>query len=104
MKGRLCGIFSVATTLPSTFYRAQVEAIPRGVGQGQVVVSGQLARVGSIGGVNRYPVRITVPADMPRDQLRLGMPGDATVFSEKAGVIGLIMSVLVWVQSYTAYL
>jgi len=32
------------------------------------------------------------------------MPGTATVFSEKAGAIGLLMSILVWVSSYTAYL
>jgi multidrug resistance efflux pump len=89
---------------PGRIYHAKVEAIPRGVGQGQIAVSGQLARVGSIGGVNRYPVRISVPAEIPNDRLRLGMPGDATVFSDKAGVIGLIMSILVWVQSYTAYL
>lgn len=89
---------------PGRIYAATVEDIPRGVGQGQVAVSGLLARVGSIGGVSRYPVRISVPADMAGGQLRLGMPGDATVFSEKAGAIGLIMSILVWIQSYTAYL
>lgn len=37
-------------------------------------------------------------------QLRLAMPGTATVFADKAGVIGLLMSILVWISSYTAYL
>jgi hypothetical protein len=32
------------------------------------------------------------------------MPGTATVFSDKAGVIGILMSILVWVSSYKAYL
>lgn len=32
------------------------------------------------------------------------MPGTATVFAENAGVIGLIVSILVWINSYTAYL
>ena len=32
------------------------------------------------------------------------MPGTATVFAENAGVIGLLMLILVWVSSYTAYL
>jgi len=41
---------------------------------------------------------------MDRDRLRLGMPGTATVFAENAGVIGLLMLILVWVSSYTAYL
>jgi hypothetical protein len=32
------------------------------------------------------------------------MPGSATVFAANAGVIGLLMSILVWISSYTAYL
>jgi hypothetical protein len=32
------------------------------------------------------------------------MPGNATAFAENAGVIGLLMSILVWINSYTAYL
>ncbi|WP_314950378.1 hypothetical protein [Bradyrhizobium cosmicum] len=31
------------------------------------------------------------------------MPGTGTVFADNAGVIGLIMSLLVWVSSYAAY-
>jgi hypothetical protein len=41
---------------------------------------------------------------MDREHLRLGMPGSANVFADNAGVISLIMSILVWVSSYTAYL
>jgi len=40
---------------------------------------------------------------MDREQLRLGMPGTATVFAGDAGVIGILMSILVGVSSYTAY-
>jgi multidrug resistance efflux pump len=89
---------------PGRIHRATILAIPLGVGQGQVAVSGTLARVGSIGGANAFPAQISLPEDMDREHLRLGMPGSATVFSENAGVIGLIMSILVWVSSYTAYL
>lgn len=32
------------------------------------------------------------------------MPGTATVFSDRAGVIGLLMSIIVWINSYVAYL
>jgi hypothetical protein len=35
---------------------------------------------------------------------RLGTPGSATVFADNAGVIGLSMSILVWISSYTAHL
>jgi multidrug resistance efflux pump len=89
---------------PGRIYHSKVVDIPRGVGQGQIAVSGTLARVGSIGGAKAYPAEISIPKDLDQDMLRLGMPGSATVFADNAGVIGLIMSILVWVSSYTAYL
>ena len=49
-------------------------------------------RVGSAAGA--------IPKDLDHSQFRFGMPDTATVFAEKAGVIGLIMSILVWVNSY----
>jgi multidrug resistance efflux pump len=89
---------------PGRIHEATITEIPQGVGQGQIAVSGELARVGSISGVKTYPAAISIPKDIDRSQLRLGMPGTATVFAENAGVIGLIMSILVWINSYTAYL
>lgn len=89
---------------PGRIHEATVTAIPQGVGQGQIAVSGTLARVGSIGGAKVYPAAISIPKTIDRGQLRLGMPGTATVFAENAGVIGLLMSILVWISSYTAYL
>jgi multidrug resistance efflux pump len=90
--------------VPGRIYQAKIVDIPRGVGQGQVAVSGMLARVGSIGGAKAYPAQISIPDDVDRTRLRLGMPGSATVFAENAGVIGILMSILVWISSYTAYL
>jgi hypothetical protein len=90
--------------VPGRIFDATILDIPRGVGQGQITVSGVLARVGSIGGVSAYPATISVPNDARRDQLRLGMPGTATVFADNAGAIGTLMTILVWISSYTAYL
>ena len=45
---------------------------------------------------------ISVPDDMSCDSLQLGMSGRATALSPKAGVIGLLASILVWISSYTA--
>jgi multidrug resistance efflux pump len=89
---------------PGRIHQATIVAIPEGVGQGQIALSGTLARVGSIGGNKTYPAIISIPGDIDRSQLRLGMPGSAWVFAENAGVIGLIMTILVWISSYTAYL
>jgi hypothetical protein len=45
-----------------------------------------------------------LPANVDAGKLKLGMSGTATAFNEKAGVVGLLMSILVWVNSYLAYL
>ena len=94
----------VFDNIPGRIFHAQIVAIPEGVGQGQAAVSGTLARVGSVGGARAYPAEISIPADLDRAQLRLGMPGTAAVFAENAGAIGLLRSILVWISSYTAYL
>jgi multidrug resistance efflux pump len=89
---------------PGRVHLATVDTIPEGVGQGQAAVSGVLARVGSVGGVKAYPVIISIPTDIDRDRLRLGMPGSAAVFADDAGVVGTLMSILMWISAYTAYL
>ena len=89
---------------PGRIYHAKVMGIPRGIGQGQVAVSGTLARTNALGGATVFPAEISIPEGMSRDQLRLGMSGSATAFAGNAGVIGLLASILVWVGSYTAYL
>jgi multidrug resistance efflux pump len=89
---------------PGRIYHAKIAAIARGVGQGQVATSGTLARTNALGGATVFPAEISIPDGMSRDSLRLGMSGSATAFSDKAGVIGLLASILVWVGSYTAYL
>lgn len=89
---------------PGRVHHAKIDGIPEGIGQGQIAVSGTLARVGSIGGASTYPAMISIPANLDASKLKLGMSGTATAFNEKAGVVGLLMSILVWVNSYLAYL
>jgi multidrug resistance efflux pump len=89
---------------PGKVYDAKVLAVPHGVGQGEIAISGMLAKSGAVGGAKIYPALISIPDDLDQAQLRLGMPGSATVFADNAGVIGLLMSILVWISSYTAYL
>jgi multidrug resistance efflux pump len=89
---------------PGGIYHARIIAIPKGIGQGQIAVSGTLARTNSFGGATVFPAVISIPNGMSRDALRLGMSGSATAFAGNAGVIGLLASILVWVSSYAAYL
>jgi multidrug resistance efflux pump len=89
---------------PGRIYHAKVIAIPKGIGQGQVAVSGTLVRTNTFGGATVFPAEISIPDEMSRESLRLGMSGSATAFASNAGVIGLLASILVWISSYTAYL
>jgi multidrug resistance efflux pump len=89
---------------PGRIYHAKIRTIPRGIGQGQIAVSGTLARTSALGGATGFPAEISIPQEMSRESLRLGMSGNATAFADNAGVIGLLASILVWVSSYTAYL
>ena len=89
---------------PGRIYHAKIAAIPKGVGQGQIAVSGTLARTTAVGGASSFPAVISIPDEMSRNSLRLGMSGNATAFAANAGVIGLLSSILVWISAYTAYL
>lgn len=94
----------VFDNVPGRIYHARIIGIPKGIGQGQIAVSGTLARTNTFGGATVFPAEISIPDGMDRDRLRLGMSGSATAFADNAGVIGLLASILVWVSSYTAYL
>ncbi len=94
----------VFDNVPGRIYHAKIIEIPKGIGQGQIAASGTLARTNAIGGASAFPAVISIPDEMSRDSLRLGMSGSATAFAANAGVIGLLASILVWVSSYTAYL
>lgn len=89
---------------PGKVYQSTIADIVRGIGQGQIAVSGTLARAESIGTSTTFPVTIKIPANMDEEMLRLGMVGTATVVSDKAGPIGTLASILLWVKAYAAYL
>ncbi|MEH2513334.1 multidrug resistance efflux pump [Nitrobacteraceae bacterium AZCC 1564] len=94
----------VFDNIPGRIYHARVIAIPKGIGQGQVAVSGTLAKTTALGGATTFPAVLSIPDDMSRESLRLGMSGNVTAFAPNAGVIGLLASILAWINSYTAYL
>ena len=89
---------------PGRIHEATIAGIPKGTGQGQIAVSGTLARAGSIRGAKTYPAVISIR----RTSIAAGSGSVCLArqrySAEKAGVIGLIMSILVWVSSYAAYL
>jgi hypothetical protein len=64
----------------------------------------ELERIFAEIGANAYPGPISIPKEIRREQRRVGMPGTATVFADRAGPIGVLMSILVWISWYTAHL
>jgi multidrug resistance efflux pump len=89
---------------PGRIHEAQIVEVLRGVGEGQFAASGALSRVNAVGLTADYPARISMPKDLDPATLRLGMSGTATAFSDQAGPIGLIASILLFVKAYALYL
>ena len=89
---------------PGHIYKSTVGGMVQGVGQGQIAVSGILARAESVGTSTDYPALINVPPELDRNMLRLGMVGTATVISDHAGPIGILADILLWVKAYALYL
>ena len=75
-----------------------------GVGEGQIAVAGNLARVSQIGVTADYPALIAPPPGLDPGFVRLGMAGSATVISKEAGPIGTLAIILQWVRAYAMYL
>jgi multidrug resistance efflux pump len=89
---------------PGEVYYSAIADVLRGIGQGQIAVSGALTRAETVGTSTTYPASIVVPKNIDPDVLRLGMVGTATVISDQAGPIGFLATVLLWVKAYAAYL
>jgi multidrug resistance efflux pump len=89
---------------PGEIYYSTIKDVVRGTGQGQVAVSGTLARTDMVGTSTTYPASINLPKDIDPDLLRLGMVGTATAFSDKAGPIGALATIVLWAKAYAAYL
>jgi multidrug resistance efflux pump len=94
----------VFANTPGRIYEAQVVDVLRAVGEGQFAASGALARVSQVGLTGDYAVRIGAPRDLERSAMRLGMSGTATVFSDNAGAIGKLESILLWVKAQLMFL
>jgi hypothetical protein len=94
----------VFASRPGVVVKTRISDIMRGIGPGQIAVSGTLARTETIGTSTTFPVRLCIPDDLDRNNLRLGMVGTATAFSENTGAIGILADVLLVLKSYAMYL
>ncbi|HEY7844449.1 MAG TPA: hypothetical protein VID30_12335 [Bradyrhizobium sp.] len=76
---------------PGRIYHARITAIPKGIGQGQIAVSGTLVRTTAFGGATVFPAEISIPEEMSRDSLRLGMSSTANASRVDGGALGPFM-------------
>ena len=73
----------VFDNVPGRIYRAAITAIPKGIGQGQVAVSGTLARTTALGGAAAFPAEISIPDQMSRDCYGSGCRGPPRRFQRR---------------------
>jgi multidrug resistance efflux pump len=91
-------------SVPGRVYDTSIESIIGAVGEGQIGVSGTLARTTTLPPTEYYPVRIRIPADIDPAAMRLGMAGVVTAISPNAGPIGLIATILMHVKAFALYI
>jgi hypothetical protein len=94
----------VFDNIPGRIYHARVIAIPKGIGQGQIAVSGTLAKTSAIGGASTFPAVLFVPDISAATRFGLDCRAVPLHSHPRAGMIGLLASILVWISSYTEYL
>jgi len=91
-------------SVPGRVYDTSVDSVIGAVGEGQVGVSGTLARTTALPPTEYYPVRIRIPPDIDPAAMRLGMAGTVTAISLNAGPIGLIATILMHVKALALYI
>ena len=90
-------------TLPGRLFEGKVALIPEAVGNAQFFASGQLESVTANRMTRLYPVFVTLPEDFPPEHRKLGLAADVRVYSENAGVVGIVAMILQWIGTSMDY-
>ncbi len=90
--------------LPGRLFEGKVASIPEAVGNAQFDASGQLEVIDGSRMTTLYPVFVTLPEDFPLEHKRLGLAAAVRVYSEIAGVVGIVATILQWVGTSMDYL
>jgi len=85
--------------MPGHVYEAKVLAIAGAIGNGQLIASGQLPTVQQLQTTRLYPVFISLPEDFPEELHKVGLSASVTIYAEGAGVVGVVATVLQWVNT-----
>jgi len=83
--------------LPGQVFESRVIALPRAIGNSQVLASGQLPSIEGYRMTREWPVYMSIPEDFPEELRSVGMAATVYIHTEKAGVVGIVALVLQWV-------
>ena len=83
--------------VPGKLFETEVAGIGSAVGEGQFAASGQLARTSEQRTTRLYPILMSVPEDFPYELRKVGLSANATIYTENAGVVGIVATILQWV-------
>lgn len=94
----------IPNNLPGRILETEVIDVARGTSDGQIEAAGTLPDLANLGNGDEYAVRIKLPAALGPEDIRVGMAGSATIFTDGAGAIGILAQILLWISALTSYL
>ena len=83
--------------VPGRLFETEVMRIGTAVGEGQYLASGQLAMTSEQRTTRIYPILLSIPEEFPLELRKVGLSADATIYTENAGVVGIVATILQWV-------
>lgn len=89
---------------PGVIHWTKIIEIAPGTASGQKSASAQLLDQGDIGNSGEILVVIEWPDDLPKDAVKVGSIGIATVIGPGSGPIGSLANILLKVKSWAQYL
>ena len=85
--------------MPGRVFNGEVLGIPVAIGEGQFFASGQLPRISGQLMTRLYPVQISIPEEFPAELRKVGVAASVRIYTEKAGIVGIVALALQWVQT-----
>jgi multidrug resistance efflux pump len=89
--------------LPGRVFTVEVIGIPSAIGEAQFFALGQIPRVTTQMMVRSYPIILSLPEDFPPELRRIGLAANARIYTEGAGVVGIVATILQWIQTSMDY-
>jgi multidrug resistance efflux pump len=89
--------------LPGRLFEGEVVRIPNAIGNAQFYASGQIESVTANRMTRLYPVFVSLPEDFPPEHRRLGLAAEVRIYSENAGVVGIVAMILQWIGTSMDY-